>query len=83
MSRLIINNHLIDEPIENILYEVKKEIHNKKLKDIKVNGKDIKVTCPFHKGGQENDADCHINCDENAELPYGYFHCFASSQAKQ
>lgn len=77
MSRLIINNRLIDEPIENILYQVKKEIKNNKLRDIQINGNDIKVTCPFHKGGQEKDADCHINNDIDSDLQYGYFHCFA------
>ena len=76
MSQLIINHHLIDEPIENILYQVRREIKNGKLKDIVVQGSDIRVTCPFHNDGHEKEPDCHIKNSEDGELEYGYFHCF-------
>lgn len=81
MSQLIINNHLIDEPIENILYQVRKEIKGRKLKDIEVNGDDIKVTCPFHSNGQEKEPDCHIKNDDTGKLQYGTFHCFACDES--
>ena len=81
MAQLIINNHIIDEPVQNILYQVKKEIRNGKLKDIEVHGSDIKVTCPFHNNGQEKEPDCHIYNSENGELQYGFFHCFACDEA--
>ena len=81
MSQLILNNHLIDEPIENILYQVKKEIKNTKLKDIQVNGSDIKVTCPFHNNGQEKEPDCHIKNSDDGDLQYGTFHCFACDES--
>jgi len=81
MSQLIINNHLIDEPIQNILYQIKKEIKTNKLKDIQINGDDIKVTCPFHNNGQEKEPDCHIKNSDEGELQYGTFHCFACDES--
>lgn len=81
MSQLIINHHLIDEPVENILYQVRREIKNGKLKDIVVQGSDIRVTCPFHNDGHEKEPDCHIKNSEDGELEYGYFHCFACDEA--
>ena len=77
MSELVINNHIIDADIEDILTKVKSELLNGKLKYFKRKGDEVKVTCPHHDSGLEKNPDCYINCDKNSELEYGYFHCFA------
>jgi len=75
---LIINNHVIDADIVTILNEVKKENNNKYLSIIgKENNNNIKITCPFHKNGQENHPSCFVFCDKNdKEVEYGYYKCF-------
>lgn len=75
---IIISNKQIDTPIQDILYDIKREVYNRKLKVIEVKGSDIRVTCPCvdHKGGQEQNPDCHINISKTSDLEYGYYHCF-------
>ena len=69
-----IDNYTIDVPIESILYKVKSELTNGKLKQIQRRGGQVKITCPFHDNGQESDASCFIN-DE------GVFNCFACHES--
>ena len=80
---LNINNKHIDTPIQDILYDIKRELHNRKLRVIEVKGNDIKVTCPCsdHKSGQELNPDCHITIKENGDLEYGTFHCFGCGES--
>lgn len=77
MSELIVNNYIIDTPIEEILTKVKSELHNGKLGYFKKKGDEVKVTCPFHANGLEKNPDAYIVATKNGELEYGYFHCFA------
>lgn len=77
MQYLKIGNYMIDEPLINIVYKIKSELHNGKLKTIKIKGNDIWVSCPNinHKDGREEHASCciYIGDDES----YGVFHCFS------
>ena len=77
MSDLVIRNYVIDESIEKILQQAKKEITNGKLKSFALKGSQVRVTCPHHGDGRENNPDCYINASKDDELEYGYCHCFA------
>lgn len=86
MSKILIidANTIIQEPLINILNNLKQILTNGKLRDIRVTNSDIRVTCPndAHAGGKEHNPDCHINLDENnPKVPYGFFHCFSCSAA--
>ena len=69
-----VGNYTIDESVQNILYRVKSELTNGKLKTIRRRGGQVVITCPFHDRGQESDASCYIN-DE------GIFNCFACHES--
>lgn len=80
---IIYGSKTIDTPIQDILFDIRRELHNRKLKVIDVRGTDITVTCPCsdHKGGQESNPDCHITINENSDLEYGTFHCFGCGES--
>ena len=69
-----IDNYTIDNSITSILYKVKSELTNGKLKEIQRRGDQVKITCPFHDNGHENTASCFVNDD-------GVFHCFACHES--
>ena len=71
---LKVDNYTIDASIESILYKVKSELTNGKLKSIQRRGGQVKITCPFHDNGHEGDASCFINDD-------GIFNCFACHES--
>lgn len=76
----IIGNKVIISPIESILYEIRSQLTNDKLKDIlPQRGKNIRISCPNHehKEGLERHASCDIFADRNdKETTYGTVHCF-------
>ena len=74
---LIINDHIIIEPIENIILELKREANWRVFKDIQTKPNYLRVTCPFHKDGEENKPSCSIFTDYESDsvLP-GTYHCF-------
>lgn len=77
MSELKVDNHIIREPIINILNKLKSELHNGLLKDIAEKSEDVIVTCPRHKGGNESHPSLQIyNKSNNPKLERGFFHCF-------
>ena len=76
MSELVINGYLIDEPIINILKQVKTELTTDKLRTIQQKGDDIRVTCPVHKSGEESHPSCGVYCGNSTEIEYGTAHCF-------
>lgn len=78
---LIIGNRAIDTDIYKILLKCKSELHSGKLRDIVDKGKNILITCPFHKDGKENHPSCQVYADYNGEMRPGEFHCF-TCQAK-
>lgn len=78
MQKLKIKNRYISTPIINIIEDIQFSIHNGKLNYVKYRGHDnIRVTCPFHKGGKENkpSADIYIGPSSD-KVDYGYFKCF-------
>lgn len=80
MRQLIIDNYVINKPIEEILTLLKLSLTNGKLKDIENKGDDILVTCPHHDGGREKTPACNIYIGNDTKLPYGYFNCFVCGE---
>lgn len=79
---LVIYNHVIDTDIEIILTEIQRQTSF--LKSIKRKGDDIQITCPFHKGGQENHPSCFVYTrKDNDKIPYGFFRCFTCGEQGQ
>lgn len=78
MSDLIINNHIIDAPLEKILNTLKSELTNGKLMKIENKGGEFRVTCPNsqHKSGKEAKPSCYVCATNNASVEFGYSHCF-------
>ena len=76
MSNLIINGHLIDTPIIEILNQLKRELPNGKLSKIQVRGEDIRITCPVHSDGLESHPSCDVYCGTRDDIEYGTWHCF-------
>lgn len=77
MNKLILDNKVITKPLLDIVKDIKNILNNGKLKDIKVRGCNIRVTCPHHNNGLENTpaADIYIG-PESDKVEYGTFHCF-------
>ena len=80
MRQLIIDNYVINKPIEEILTLLKLSLTNGKLKDIENKGDNILVTCPHHDGGHEKTPACNIYIGNDPKLPYGYFNCFVCGE---
>ena len=80
MRQLIIDNYVINKPIEEILTLLKLSLTNGKLKDIENKGDDILVTCPHHDGGHEKTPACNIYIGNDTKLPSGYFNCFVCGE---
>ena len=80
MRQLIIDNYVINKPIEEILTLLKLSLTNGKLKDIENKGDNILVTCPHHDCGHEKTAACNIYIGNDTKLPYGYFNCFVCGE---
>ena len=59
---LIIDNKIINAPIPDILKQIKKETGANLFKDIQFKRDNYIITCPQHKGGQENHPSCNIYC---------------------
>ena len=77
----ILYNHVIDTDVEDILNDVREATDNFYLKDIRRKGRDVSITCPFHKFGQENRPSCYVyNKDDADDFPFGYFKCFTCGE---
>ena len=74
---LILDNKVISNDIYKILKKVKLSIHSNKLKDMKSNGDNLIVSCPFHKNGLENHASCNVFANKSGSIPVGTYHCFS------
>lgn len=75
---LKIQNKIITTPVDIILSQVRKELTNGKLKDIKdTHKRNILITCPHHKDGFESNPSCQVFNDiEDPDLEIGFAHCF-------
>lgn len=80
MRQLIIDNYVINKPIEEVLNLLRLSLTNGKLKNIENKGDNILVTCPHHDGGHENTPACNIYIGNDTKLPYGYFNCFVCGE---
>ena len=82
MSELILDNYVIEAPIQTILTKLKFELKNGKLKDMYDKGNDIVCTCPNHKGGKENHPSCFVYTNKNDKnIVYGTAHCFTCGES--
>lgn len=73
---LIIKNKVITEPILNIVYQLKQEATWDVFHDIQIKNDYIRVTCPYHKDGNEHRASCSIYSNYDGDIEPGYLHCF-------
>ena len=73
---LIIKDKLITEPIINIIYQLKNEASWDVFHDIQIKNDYIRVTCPYHKDGNEHRASCSIYSNYDGDIEPGYLHCF-------
>ena len=80
MRQLIIDNYVINKPVEEVLNLLRLSLTNGKLKDIENKGDNILVTCPHHDGGHEHTPACNIYIGNDTKLPYGYFNCFVCGE---
>lgn len=76
MSKLIIDNCVIKEDIKDILTELKKILINGKLRDIRYDSDNVRITCPIHKDGYENKPSCDIYVGDSDKVIWGTYHCF-------
>lgn len=76
MNKLIINGYVIDTDMMTILNTLKKELLNGKLEKIENKGDYIRVTCPHHKGGEEEHPSCSVYCGDSEDIQYGITNCF-------
>ena len=81
MCKLVIDNKIISTPLLNIILDIKKELNDSKLKNVKVSGDNIQLTCPFHKDGKENKPSSYVYIGEKSDkVNYGDFHCFTCGE---
>lgn len=79
---LIINNTVINEPIINIVKQLKNEATWDVFSKIQDKGDYIRVTCPYHKDGHENRPSCSIHASYNSDLEPGLLHCFTCGEVE-
>lgn len=81
---LIIKNYRFSTPIIQILKQLQfyVQFRNGKLSQIdeKVAQDEIRVSCPFHKGGKEHKPSCYIYIGSSGRVQYGTFHCFTCDE---
>ena len=73
---LIIKDKLITEPIINIIYQLRREANWNVFHQIYDKHDYLRVTCPYHKDGKENNASCSIYTSYEGDIEPGYLHCF-------
>lgn len=74
-----IDDLILNCDVHDVLLELRNQLNINKinlLKDIKDSGKDIMITCPYHKDGQERRPSSGVRKDD------GLFHCFTCNIVK-
>lgn len=70
---------------EKYLKEIRTYIQRKTgkyyFKTIRTTTENLVVTCPFHKGGQENKPSANISTISNETVSEGLFHCFTCGKS--
>lgn len=76
--QLILKNKIINAEMQDILQQLRTDCGEAYLNYIgKPKNNNIKVTCPFHKGGQERHPSCFVyTAKDDPKLTYGAVHCF-------
>lgn len=77
MRVLKVDNYVITTPLIDVVNQLRLALTNGKLKDIRVNGDNILVTCPFHNGGHERKPAGNVYIGSSSSVEYGYYRCFA------
>ena len=73
----VIKGRIIDTPIDIILKQLKSELTNGKLKYIdNKKGGWIRVTCPHHSDGLEENPSCGVYNGDDPNIELGTAHCF-------
>lgn len=71
---------------EKYIFDIRDYIKQKTgilyFKDIRKTENNIIVTCPYHKGGQENKPSATIRTISYDRAPEGMFHCFTCGESK-
>ena len=80
-KQLVIDKHVIDAPLVDIILAIKAELTNGKLRSYKVTGDSVMVPCPFHKKGLEKHFSCGLYCGTDPTLEYGHFNCLACGES--
>lgn len=81
---LVIDNKLIDTPIIDILNKLKNTADWNVFTVIEDKNEYIRVTCPFHKNGEETHPSCSIYADTDSDkIVYGTYHCFTCGSKGQ
>lgn len=74
MQGIIIDNYIINAPVDKIIELLRISLTNGKLKDVQDKSDDVVVSCPFHSDGQEEHGSCFIRKKD------GVFHCFGCGE---
>lgn len=81
---LVINNHIIDTSLYDILLKLKVDSNNRYLGQIRKSGDNLAISCPFHKDGQESHPSCFVYMrSDNDDVPFGFFKCFTCHEQGQ
>lgn len=81
---LIVNKKVIETPVIDILNQLRSELWElgiKKLKVIQNKGENARITCPKHKGGNEEHPSCSVLLVSKGDLPKGFVSCFTCHYA--
>ncbi len=75
-----VDGYRIDTSIKVILDKIKDEMRNSHTNGldaiVDMHDNNVRVTCPFHKNGQERTPSCDILLEKKGKLPKGTVHCF-------
>lgn len=82
---LVISNRLIKPDIPTVLEDIQDRVFPKRLfSTVEDKGDYYRVTCPFHKNGQEHKPSCSIyKRDDNDKVVWGTCHCFTCGYKAQ
>lgn len=82
--KLIIDKHIIDTNLYDILLKLRADSNNRYLKHMRQTSDNIAISCPFHKNGQENHPSCFVYArTDNDDVPFGFFKCFTCHEQGQ
>lgn len=81
MSALIIDNHIINYNLVDVLKKINYDTHGVFFSKIKKSGTNIITNCPFHKGGAEAHPSFSVLDTDELEIEKGYCRCFTCNES--